>query len=56
MSAPPPQPAAVPWTSEQPAHGVPSPSLLERADAGLERFFAKCPEFDVSLPDPPATA
>lgn len=54
MSAPPsPEPDAVPPADTQPAYGVPSPSLLERADAGLDRFLADSPDLD---PDTRPTA
>ncbi|MFF3013600.1 hypothetical protein [Streptomyces sp. NPDC057939] len=55
MSAPPHPPAHTLGACEQPAHGVPSPSMLDRADTGLERFLAQCPEFDVTLPYRPGT-
>lgn len=33
---------------QQPAHGVPSPALLERADAGLNRFLDQSPDLDTA--------
>ncbi|MFF4324818.1 hypothetical protein [Streptomyces sp. NPDC001568] len=56
MCAPPHTPAHTLKACEQPAYGVPSSSLLERADAGLERFLAQYPEFDVPPPDHAGTA